>query len=112
MIGKKTIVTIKQSTKVSDGMGSYTETWATLASNLKGVLVARRVSDRFAGERVSGGSTKVFSSHMFIFKKSLSLTITEANRLYDKNNDIYEIVFVNNIAMQDKKFILELRKVE
>lgn len=111
MIGKKTAVTIKQSAKVSDGMGSYTESWSDLITSLKGTLVARRISDRFAGERLANGVIKTFSSHLFMCNKP-STAITEAHRLYDVNNDVYEIVFVNNIALQDKRLILELRKVE
>lgn len=105
MAGPKATFKLQRKIETSDGLGGFNSVWYNVA-NLRGTLTIVERSEKFISD-----ASRVKSTHFFMTKYKNGLNITEKDRL-NFGTDIYEIVFVDNIAMQNRFYEISLRKIE
>lgn len=105
MAGPKATFKLQRKTETSDGMGGFTSIWSNVAS-VRGTLTIVERNEKFISD-----STRVKSTHYFMTKYKSELAITEKDSL-TFGTDIFEITFVDNVAMQNRFYEISLRKVE
>lgn len=97
----RTAISIERKSRVADGSGGFTETWAALSgSPTRAHVKAMSGHERFASDRVEAGSrwrvtTRYFSG---LFEED---RIVIAGRYYN-------IRFINNVEMRDRWFIIDV----
>jgi SPP1 family predicted phage head-tail adaptor len=94
-------VTIQRATKVSDGAGGYTETWATLSGAPDRAHVkALSGSERFASDRVEATTRWRITVRYFA-------GLRDSDRVVIRSI-AYNIRFINNLEMRDLWLVLDL----
>ena len=104
MVGPKATFKIQRKSGISDNMGGFTTTWSDVVP-IRGTLTNVERNEKFMSD-----ATRVKSTHYFMTKYNPNITLTESDRLAFKT-DIYEIIFVDNIAMQNRFWEISLRKI-
>jgi len=92
VLGPQTTLTLKRSTSTMDSMGSYTETWVSIET-ITGVFYAE-----WGQEVVQNRKDIVLVNHVFICDIPTILP-TEKDILVDSSGQIYDILFVDNVAV-------------
>lgn len=105
MAGPKALFKLQRKIETADGMGGFSAVWSNVAY-LRGTLTIVERNEKFISD-----STRVKSTHYFMTKYKAELAITEKDRLLF-GLEVYEIVFVDNVAMQNRFYEISLRKVE
>ncbi len=103
ILGPKTTLTLKRSTQTVDSMGSFVDTWAAVAS-IKGVLYAE-----YGQEIIQNRKRTVTVSHIFICDIP-EVTPTELDIFVDSSGQVYEIIFVDNVAMDNQHLEIMLNR--
>lgn len=87
------MITIQRSSSVPNGIGGYSQAWATHISDYDGVL------DQLTGnERISADKVSLNSTHILIGQV---VDVNESDRVIH-NNKIYEIKNVDNPMNMDR----------
>ncbi len=90
VLGPKTTLILQRMTETVDSMGSYTDTWANVAT-FKGVMHAE-----WGNEMIEHKKKQVRVSHIFICDIP-DVMPTEKDRFKDSSNQYYDILFADNV---------------
>ena len=105
MIGPKTSLILQQLTLKSDGMGGFTETFASIR-HIKGALKSVR-----GNESLSGDTRTLISTHKFYCNFQKGIEITEKDILIGKNKK-FHINFIDNVGGLDKKLEIWMEEIK
>uniref|UniRef100_A0A6H1ZQQ7 Head-tail joining protein n=1 Tax=viral metagenome TaxID=1070528 RepID=A0A6H1ZQQ7_9ZZZZ len=104
MIGKKVIMELRRGIEVSDGMGGYSTTLASLR-NITGVLSTLRGAERLAADKIT-----VVADYNFYIDFPIGVTITEKD-IFVKGTTEYKIIYINNLGnVQDRRLQITLKE--
>jgi len=104
ILGKKTILELRRKTEVSDGLGGFTTSWASLR-NITGVLSTIRGAERVAADKIT-----VIADYYFYIDYPIGVTITEED-IFVKGTTEYKIIYINNIgANQNRRLQITLKE--
>ena len=105
MAGPKCDMFLQRRNDISDGMGGYTTVWYEI-KKIRGTLA---IVDKW--EKFVSDSIRVKSTHIFMADYDPSVVITEADRLRYKN-EIYEIVFADDVAKREIFWSIYLKRFQ
>lgn len=106
--GPKINMNLQAKTSVADGMGGFTDTWATVAI-LKGVFTQIRQQDR-RSERLSADKLSTFGYYVFICYIPDAVSVTNKNRL-EKDGKEYNILIVRNPGLINNHYEIEVEEI-
>lgn len=107
--GPKISATVQTNTPTTDAFGGKTESWATVETIHKAVLIAKKGDERF----VSGRDNVISDFVLYLNgRKSnrLARTIVESQRI-KYGTRIFDIVFVENVGQMGVVLKVHLREI-